>query len=216
MENPYEPTKIEAFCDNTELKIVTDMLPILNPALALIPSLRNAIAGKLQATRVQEALIDINKRLESLELGDLNEQQMQQITDLVNCVLNTADSKRLEYLKIAIFNTVQHGVDDHISYALTRAIRELSPLEMKWLIETRHCKKISDTGKPEHVQTLHANKGHSTAVSEDTAYFNDEILRASTGRFIALGIVQYTAGGFDSQQLFTKLRSELVKTITMP
>ena len=117
----------------------------ITPLAAFTPFLIDSFASDRHKKRVENALADINKKLElhSSELKNISDAKYKFISESIAEIFKTIDSQKIDFLKNAISNSISS--DDITSLNtdyLSRIVRDLSAEEAKFLIKHSQIKYI--------------------------------------------------------------------------
>ncbi len=115
------------------------------PLAALLPVLSKSLASERQKARVEQTLVEINQILEKhdAEIRNLSDEQYKIINEAVLALLQATQAEKLNYLRTVVQNSLTlQDVLPQEAIALSRAIREISVQEVKFLMENFHYKNI--------------------------------------------------------------------------
>ena len=173
---------------------LTYIAALLEMALgAPLPVLSNALAKGRHEKRLQAAFKQINELLQDQanKIKTLSDGQYKLINETALAFWQTADPKKLRYLKNAIKNTINTDkkvIDDGVF--LSRAIRDISAAEADFLIRNFKYKQIeignSSSEMPDHVLKVISNS-------------TDELICSG---LISLGLIVPSGPTFDDQGLW--------------
>ena len=106
------------------------------PAAIFLPVLTGTLAASRHERRLQEFIRDVTRQLEAHqnELNDLTDTQYQLISDAVASALHTVDRRKLEFLKLAITNSLNVDIPLEQTAFIARAIRDISVEEAEFLL----------------------------------------------------------------------------------
>jgi hypothetical protein len=174
--------------------------PVATPLVSLLPILVNSLAAGRHKERVEKAIREIEAKLLAHEdaLQSLSDGQFKLLNEIVLAVLQTTEDEKLAYLKQAIDNGLSAGVDLGHSVQLSRMLRDIAAVELKFLIENFRYESIVFDANPDSGQELRVSRGDVEEV-------------AVTG-LIALGLVIPAGSTMDSmgKYRFSPLVEKLV------
>ena len=140
-------SKLEKVSGNLTTNVISTLIAASTGTVmpALLPVLTTSIAAKRQSKRVEAALIDLNNRLALLEknLEGITDIQFELLGDLVTEILGTTNEDKIELLKRAsIYSICDKSIEDRLAHQLSRALREISVIEYRFLQESRNHPEI--------------------------------------------------------------------------
>jgi hypothetical protein len=174
-----------------------------NPVSALLPLLSNSLANGRHKKRVEAALTEVNKILAQHEekIRSLTDGQYKLINETILSFLQTTSSKKINYLKNVIRNTLkveETATEDGVF--LSRTIRDISADEILFLLKHFLYEKIqignSSSTMPRNVLTIKSNS-------------KGELICSG---LISLGLIVPSGPTFDDQGLwrFSGLVAKLI------
>ncbi len=111
------------------------ILPLLAP---LLPVLTMIPAAKRQTKRIENAIKDIEQDLKDQkdQLQNLTDGQYEFVTASIASVFSTVQQEKIDLLRTAIRNAVTEPIEDYEGQFLARVIRDISPTEAGFLINS--------------------------------------------------------------------------------
>lgn len=103
---------------------------------ALLPVFTTVIASGRFQKRIEDAIQDINRRLEvdHERINNLSDQQFKLVNESLQALFSCTDDEKIALLKTAAVNSVcVEDLDAHEATVLSRALREVSAVEMYFL-----------------------------------------------------------------------------------
>lgn len=113
------------------------LLATVHPAAALVPALLGSAANTRMQKRIEETLHHINGELHGMgaRLDELSDAQYKLVCETVLTIQRTNDAEKLAYLReIALNSVLEADVDIERTYVLSRVIRDISALELKFVL----------------------------------------------------------------------------------
>jgi len=148
-----KPSFLEKVTDSAVTRSVATALAtcIGTPLGALLPVLLQSLAFGRHNQRVEKALEDINQILNRHEdeLKQLSDSQFKIINEIILTILQTTEQEKIEYLKIAIKNTLKedrHNIS--VATLVSRILRDITLDEIMFLIKNLEYSRIIFSGKP--------------------------------------------------------------------
>ena len=105
-------------------------------AAVFLPILTGTLAARRHEERLGKFINDVSDDLSGLEqkLDELSDAQYQLIGDAVASALHTLDRRKLEFLRLAITNSLNVDIPLEQSAFIARAVRDISPEEAELLL----------------------------------------------------------------------------------
>ena len=179
-----EQTNLEKATSHPVTQIVTQAVAIASsattPVAAFLPTLFSALASGRQMRRIENTLIELNQAIESLriDVNSLTDEQIKFISEATISICSTLDQQKLDYLKQAIQNSLTRPtITEQSSYILSRIIRDISPIEIEYLLNNIHIKLYAILEKTEGATTdIHYVKPDSAEERIVTSLINLGVL----------------------------------------
>lgn len=162
----------------------------LNPLLVLVPGLLQGLATVRQTARIEKSLQDLEQLAlsHSEQIKVMTDDQFQVVSSVVASVLTTVNQEKFEFLKLVAKGAITNQSEvAGVSEALSRAIRDISADEVKFIVSNFKFRSLflDDELEAPNAETL-AIKAKS----------NDAVLFAG---LISLGLLVTTENTWDAQ-----------------
>lgn len=139
----------------------------ITPLAAFVPFLVQALASGRQAKRLEKMFGELTAAIESQseKLRELTDDQYKLVNEAVAAAFYTVDEQKLALLKNAVVTAIDEpDITASVSDALSRAIRDISTEEARFLVDNYHHSKL--TIGP---HTLSENGIYSVPLGENNA-----------------------------------------------
>ena len=137
-KDDYEPTTLEQVAGHPAVTAAATAVAAGASvgAAIFLPILTGTLAARRHEERLAKFINDVSDDLMVLErrLDELSDAQYQLIGDAVTSALHTLDRRKLEFLRLAITNSLNVDIPLEQSAFIARAIRDISVEEAKFLL----------------------------------------------------------------------------------
>lgn len=140
-----KPDIIERMASSVVTKIVTvGVAASMGGPAILVPMLSETVASKRQQKRVNDALLEMEKKIKELGEG-ITDSQYKIICEIILNVLQTVDDNKIDYLKSIVKKIVDRNTDMELFEAdiISRILRDISSEELKFFLTISQYDKIS-------------------------------------------------------------------------
>lgn len=142
-----EPTKLEKISGGLTATTVATLIAANSSlvAAALLPMLVNSLAAGRYQKRIKSTLEDLQTELSALEeeIRNISDNQFQFVNEALATILHTTDESKLEYLKTAVVRAIGLSeLEAHETTVMSRALRDISVVEIKFLLQIDHREMI--------------------------------------------------------------------------
>ncbi len=186
-----EKSTVEKVSSGLPVNIVANTVGVfgatITPLAAFVPFLVQTFASGRQAQRLEKMFEELTAVIDSQseKLKELSDDQYKLVNEAISAAFYTVDEKKLLLLKNAVVTAVEEpDIADSASEALSRAIRDISADEAKFIVHNYHYSKFF-IGPEQQL-------GDDALVIQRGS--NDEILMSG---LISLGLVYSTVPTFD-------------------
>lgn len=165
----------------------------------LVPVLLNSLANNRYQKRVEEALKDINHRLEQNEsaVRDMSDAQFKLTGEIISIAIRTIDQDKLDLLKIAVVRTLDlTDINEHDAEITSRVLRDITVREFRFLYDLSRFTEISVFNP-----SLENFKKRNGQVVYEPNSQEDQLLHG----LVNLGVIKRSHSGFTGNDIFYHL-----------
>jgi hypothetical protein len=171
------------------------------------PVLMGAFANGRYQKRVQKALNEINERLNENEeaVRNISDNQFKLLGEIISTTIHTTNEDKIELLKNAVINSISFtDIEEHEASLLSRALRDVTVREYRFLNDNIQYKEISVFNPPLDDHQLRDKQVVYLPTSDESQLLSG---------LVNLGLIHRGHSGFgggDFHYSYTKIGRELV------
>ena len=142
-----KPSSLESLADSTPVKAFWAFGCVVDGGVLgpIGQFLTGSLAGRLKTKRLNEFYRRVSEHMTKSpeKMNNLSESQFKIVQESLAAALYTIEEAKLDYLKMAIFTNIDNEtVPPPFASAVSRALRDISVKELKFLIEHRKVERF--------------------------------------------------------------------------